>query len=375
MIDDHDILANGHDFPALKGIEAVSLHTLGRRSEWLLGRQTTLARNVAIKRLRAELAGSFDMRDAFIRAGRQAAAIVHPSALSIINIYPDHDAIVTEWCSAAPVRELSGQLAGLPVAAMGVMVLDGLAALHATGRCHGNLTPGNVFRDADGTVRVNDYFQPPVMPGERPTKVEEWFIPPEVMDGAEPDWRSDLFSLGRILEFACGSRGAQGEAADVIADFVRLDPASRSATPADAHQRLLRAKNIEERRDGFVSTELRRKRRQYRRVPAELSVSVKKRSATPVETGSILSKVKDIGENGVFVAAEKPMPIGSIVELHLTIPDNGGKVHAFGLVRWISQPPMAGMGVQFVEIDAEGIAALRHYLSDRDDERNGYSKE
>ena len=61
------------------------------------------------------------------------------------------------------------------------------------------------------------------------------------------------------------------------------------------------------------------------------------------------------------------MPIGSIVELEFAVPGKDAGVHAFGLVRWVSEPPLVrGMGVQFVEVDAVGVETLRAYVQNKD---------
>ncbi len=140
-------------------------------------------------------------------------------------------------------------------------------------------------------------------------------------------------------------------------------PLAGFATPVQALEELRQAKAGEERLHGLATREFIRRHRQYRRIPAEITVAVKKRSASPAETGQILSRIQDIGENGVFVSTDEPMPIGSIVELDFSLVKDGGRVHAFGLVRWLSEPPQTpGMGVQFVEVDEQGIRTLRDFV-------------
>lgn len=354
-------------YPAIRGIKITGLHCEGARSEWFVGQQTALGRPVAVKRLKAGLAGSFDMRQAFINAGRQAAGIVHPSALAIINLFPDQDAIVMEWCEMLPLRDLEGKLSALDAAKVGIAVMDGLAGLHATDRAHGNLGPGNVFMNLDGQIRINDFFQPPIIDDSDPAFASgKAFAAPEILSGRKPDWRSDVYSLGKLLARVIDPSEQQEDTAKVIEEMCSPRPDLRAEAPWSAHQRLLKAKRLEERRRGIASPTLARRQRRYRRIPAELSVSVRKRSATPVETAAILSKIRDIGENGVFVSTDDPMGIGSIVELNFALQGDAGMIHAFGLVRWVAEPPLTpGMGVQFVEVDGIGVESLREYLRNR----------
>jgi hypothetical protein len=121
---------------------------------------------------------------------------------------------------------------------------------------------------------------------------------------------------------------------------------------------------MEEARSNSDSARKRRQGRKYSRVPAEFDVSLRRRSATPGETAVILNKIRDIGENGVFVETDDELlTIGSILELNFALKGAEGNVHAFGIVRWRSEPPMPrGVGVQFLEVDQEGLQKLRQFL-------------
>jgi uncharacterized protein (TIGR02266 family) len=79
----------------------------------------------------------------------------------------------------------------------------------------------------------------------------------------------------------------------------------------------------------------------------------------------------DVSEGGVFVATYTPPPIGSLVYLDLEIP-NRGKWPVAGVVRWVrdfkasveGMPP--GCGVQFVEIGADALKAIRAFVAERE---------
>lgn len=77
--------------------------------------------------------------------------------------------------------------------------------------------------------------------------------------------------------------------------------------------------------------------------------------------------MRDIGESGVFVETDDELiVIGSILELDFTLKGVEGNVHAFGIVRWKSSPPMPrGVGVQFMEVDQAGLARLRKFLESK----------
>lgn len=335
-----------------------------RRSEWYAAEQVRLERLVAVKYLRPLLAESKAFLETFLEAGRQASVIVHPAALPIINVFPVQHCIAVQWCRGASLRELSDSLPPYRVATIGEVVMDCLASLHATGRHHGNISPGNVFTDDDGSVWVEDFFQPPMMhDGERMFMADQRFIAPETLHTGFANWASDVYSLGRVLGMVVAAENPSEELGMLLDALQSEEPANRGGSPGavlDAFRRVRRLEAVRMGRNGSVT----RRKRMYRRVPSEFAVALRRRSATPEETAGILMKIRDIGESGVFVETDDELiGVGSILELDFTLKGVEGNVHAFGIVRWRSKSPMArGVGVQFVEVDQEGLARLRRFL-------------
>jgi uncharacterized protein (TIGR02266 family) len=79
---------------------------------------------------------------------------------------------------------------------------------------------------------------------------------------------------------------------------------------------------------------------------------------------------ENLSAGGVFVATHKMKPVGSKFELCINLPD-GVQLRALGEVRWIrvfnetsDMPP--GMGVRFLDISPEAVAAIDHFLARRD---------
>ncbi|MCC8190101.1 MAG: PilZ domain-containing protein [Planctomycetes bacterium] len=353
--------------PEPEGLKILSRAGTGRRSHWYAAQQVRLERIVALKQLRPVHGESRSFREAFLQAGRQAAAIVHPAAIPVFNVYPNQCCIAMQWCRGAALREMSDSLSPLRVAVIGEVVMDCLSSLHATGRCHGNITPGNIFLGNDGGVWLEDFFHHPVMrDGERTFTGEYAFIAPETLTAGEVNWRTDVYGLGRVLGEVL-DREAPAEELGMLLDTLQSrDPQQRGGSPGAVLDAFRRLRRLEEARVGSRPEVVRRKR-MYRRVPAEFDVSLRPRSATPGETATILMKTRDIGESGVFVETDDlSIRVGSILELDFTLKGGEGRVHAFGIVRWRSEPPMVrGVGVQFVEVDQVGLANLRRYLENR----------
>jgi hypothetical protein len=72
-----------------------------------------------------------------------------------------------------------------------------------------------------------------------------------------------------------------------------------------------------------------------------------------------VSRVKTLGEGGVFLSGSRVKPVGTSLRLVFQVP--GGIVQAEAIVRSIS--PGEGMGVEFTEIDPQGRVLLERLLS------------
>jgi uncharacterized protein (TIGR02266 family) len=79
---------------------------------------------------------------------------------------------------------------------------------------------------------------------------------------------------------------------------------------------------------------------------------------------------ENLSAGGVFIATHKLKPVGSILELSITLPDES-RVRGTGEVRWLrvynehsDTPP--GMGVRFLVVDQESRAAIERFLERRE---------
>ena len=88
-------------------------------------------------------------------------------------------------------------------------------------------------------------------------------------------------------------------------------------------------------------------RRQHSR--AELKTAINFGSDSNFYTGF----TSDISEGGVFVATHTPLPVGSMIDLEFSIPDDGPPIRVKGEVRWSAEynemsDGHPGLGVRFV---------------------------
>jgi serine/threonine protein kinase len=172
-------------------------------------------RHVAIKLLRPELRNRPHAVARLQREFRQTRAVAHPNVVRFFDLDRDGDAwfIVMELLSGETLGSLLRRVApsGLPIAdamRIALAVGDALAHAHANGVAHGDVKPENIFLAAAGAVRLIDFgvapdigppsggpaSQPPV-PGAA-TRV---YASPEVLAGAAPEPRDDVFSLACVI--------------------------------------------------------------------------------------------------------------------------------------------------------------------------------
>ena len=138
----------------------------GGMSEVYRGRDERLGRDVAVKVLRADLAGDPAVRARFHREVRRAAALNHPA---IVAVYDTGETagqtgpvpyIVMEYVDGETVREVLEREGPLPPRRAMQIVADICAALdfsHRHGIVHRDVRPATVMLDRSGAVKVMDF--------------------------------------------------------------------------------------------------------------------------------------------------------------------------------------------------------------------------
>jgi eukaryotic-like serine/threonine-protein kinase len=166
---------------------------------------TSLDQEVALKLIRADLAGDEDFVDSFKQEVRLTRQIAHPNVCRVHDLGDSHGLLFfsMEWLEGETLsQKLKHQPAMVPERALAIAeeIGQALGAAHARGIVHRDLKPSNVMIDAAGAVHVMD-FGIAVGPGstaEAPSGTPA-YMSPEQWRGEMPDARSDLYSLGLIL--------------------------------------------------------------------------------------------------------------------------------------------------------------------------------
>ncbi len=160
-----------------------------------------LARRVALKLLTVGSAADPATQEHFHRAAVATARLSHHHIVATFDTGQDAGSafFVMELVEAPTLAEIlahEGALRPRLAAMICAQVADALSAAHRAGILHGDLRPANVFvregLDGAPNVKVADFGLAPVSGAGR-------YQAPEVLAGAEPDARSDVYSLGVVL--------------------------------------------------------------------------------------------------------------------------------------------------------------------------------
>ncbi|MFI0372072.1 PQQ-binding-like beta-propeller repeat protein [Actinomadura sp. 1N219] len=185
-----------------------------------LGRSPS-GRTVAVKVVHAELAKEPDFRARFRREVAAASAVSGAFTAPVVDADPDAPSpwLVTAFLPGLSLQaavERHGPLPPHAVAALGMSLADGLAAVHRAGVVHRDLKPSNVLITPDGP-RVIDFGIARAAEGGAVTQSgmvvgSPGFMPPEQAGGHESGPPGDVYSLGAVLTFAATGSGPFGEA-------------------------------------------------------------------------------------------------------------------------------------------------------------------
>ena len=122
---------------------------------------TTLARQVAIKILPAELAADDERRSRFAREARAVAALNHPNIVTVYSVEESGGLhfITMELVKGRTLADLVTRH-GVPVGRflqIAIPITDAVAAAHQHGITHRDLKPANVMIGDDGRIKVLDF--------------------------------------------------------------------------------------------------------------------------------------------------------------------------------------------------------------------------
>jgi len=242
--------------------EVVAPLGVGGMGEVYRARDIRLGRDVAIKLLRAEVAGDAERGKRFEKEARAVASLSHPNILALYDVgtHEGRPYLVTELLDGFTLAERirAGDLTVAKSVELATQIARGLAAAHERGIVHRDLKPGNVFVTRDGVVKILDFglarlTQTDAGAWDRegaPTETgltgagsilgTVGYMAPEQVRGQLADNRSDIFAFGCVLhEMLCGvSPFRRDTAIDTLAAILHEQPPGLCGTVKDLPSQL-----------------------------------------------------------------------------------------------------------------------------------------
>ncbi len=252
--------------------EIQSLLGAGGMGEVYRARDTRLERDVAIKVLPAHLSSDPDLRQRMEREAKAISSLNHPH-ICILHDVGSQDGIyflVMELLEGETLADrLQRGALPLPEALkIGIEIAEALDKAHRRGIVHRDLKPANIMLARNGP-KLMDFGLAKPSPGvgsgsssltpstptmsiamltasaspltQKGTVVGTFqYMAPEVLQGAEADARSDIFSFGCVLyEMLTGRRAFEGKSQfSVLGAILDKEPERISTVLPDSHPRL-----------------------------------------------------------------------------------------------------------------------------------------
>ena len=148
----------------------------------------------------------------FADEARLAAQVDHPNVVRVLDAW--EGAMVAEWVEGADLASILAEAGALPPVLAAFVAREaarGLAAVHAAGILHRDVSAANLLLGTDGVVKLADFGLASLSDaGDVEVRGTLGTLAPEVVRGEAATARSDLFSLGAVLAHALSGRPAFG---------------------------------------------------------------------------------------------------------------------------------------------------------------------
>ncbi|NOZ95965.1 MAG: protein kinase [Acidobacteria bacterium] len=174
-------------------------------------RDPALGRTVALKVLHRSLdPGQWGWRG-LESEGRRTVRLEHPAFVTVYELFPHRGgtALVMEWVEGCTLAErlARGPLAPGEARRIFVELASALAAAHAAGLVHGDLSPANVMIGKGDRIKVLDPVPPAPSGSEGGGSVTRPYAAPEVLATGRPSPAGDVYAFGAMLDEALPEGG------------------------------------------------------------------------------------------------------------------------------------------------------------------------
>jgi serine/threonine-protein kinase len=184
----------------------------GGMADVFLARDLLLDRQVAIKILFPEFAVDPNFVERFRREAQAAANLSHPNIVNVYDWgkYEGTYFIAMEYVQGRTLAEIlktNKQLTPTQAAEIASEVAAALGFAHESELAHRDIKPANILIGSNGQVKVADFGIARAMNSATESNLTQAgsvmgtasYFSPEQAQGAQPDPRSDLYSLGIVM--------------------------------------------------------------------------------------------------------------------------------------------------------------------------------
>ncbi|MEO5901652.1 MAG: Stk1 family PASTA domain-containing Ser/Thr kinase, partial [Ilumatobacteraceae bacterium] len=191
----------------------------GGMADVFLARDLLLDRPVAIKVLFPEFATDPNFVERFRREAQAAANLNHPNIVSVYDWgqYTNTYFMAMEYVQGRTLADIirtNGHINSKQAAEIASEVAAALGFAHRNGVVHRDIKPANILIGSNGQVKVADFGIARAMNAPTESNLTQvgavmgtaTYFSPEQAQGAVPDPRSDLYSLGIVLYEMVGGR-------------------------------------------------------------------------------------------------------------------------------------------------------------------------
>ena len=184
----------------------------GGMADVFVGNDRLLDRQVAIKMLFPEFAVDPNFVERFRREAQAAANLNHPNIVNVFD-WGKHAStyfIAMEYVDGRTLADIlrsNGHLTSKQAAEIASEVAAALGFAHAAGLVHRDIKPANILIGTNGSVKVADFGIARALNAPTESNLTQagavmgtaTYFSPEQAQGAQPDPRSDLYSLGVVM--------------------------------------------------------------------------------------------------------------------------------------------------------------------------------
>lgn len=219
-------MSNGADSTAINDRYEIQKRVgRGGMADVFVARDRLLDRQVAVKVLFPEFAVDPNFVERFRREAQAAANLSHPNIVNVFDWgkYESTYFIAMEYVQGrtlAEILKVNKRLTPKQAAEIASEVAAALGFAHEAGLAHRDIKPANILIGSNGQVKVADFGIARAMNSATESNLTQAgavmgtasYFSPEQAQGAQPDPRSDLYSLGIVMyEMVAGNPPFSGD--------------------------------------------------------------------------------------------------------------------------------------------------------------------